>query len=178
VSNAQEADRELVQQTLGREWGELTVAVHISRFAPCFRVPGRRPDGSPRSRDRVRRCVGLIGKTLHVVVVLAAELLSNTTGPGGPSFTTFSGQVRGSEGSAAVQFAAAVRGGEFWLVTCASRLAAVKTGSSPPVIVLWSGIGSVRPQLDRAAKTLRWPDGSSVSFLLDIPERQRLSATV
>jgi hypothetical protein len=174
----QEADRELVQQMLSREWDELTVAVHIRQFDPRFRVPGRLADGSPRSQYRMRRYVGLIGKTLHLVVVLAAELLSSATGLGGPSFTTFSGQVRGPEGSAAVQFAQAVHGGEFWLAISASRLAAVKTGSSPPVIVMWSGIGSMCPQLDRDAKALRWPDGSSVSFILDTSERQRLLATV
>lgn len=178
VPDNQEADRELVQQTLSREWGEPTVAVHVRQFAPRFQVPGRRVDGSPSSQYRVRHYVGLIGKTLHVVVVFAAELLSSATGFGGPSFTTFSGQIRGPEGSAAVQFAEAVRGGEFWLATSASRLAAVKTGSSPPVIVTWSGIGSVSPQLDRDGKALRWPDGSSVSFILDASERQRLLATV
>ncbi|MGH3771860.1 MAG: hypothetical protein ACRDRW_10750 [Pseudonocardiaceae bacterium] len=178
VPGSQEADRDLVQQTLSREWGEPTVAVYIEQFAPRFRVPGRRADGSSSSRYRVRRYVGLVGKTLHLVVVLAAELLSSATSLEGPSFATFSGQVRGPEGSAAVQFAAAVRSGEFWLATSASRLAAVKTRSSPPVIVMWSGAGSGCPQLDRDAKALRWPDGSSVSFMLDTPERQRLSATV
>jgi hypothetical protein len=178
MPNNQEADRELVQQTLSREWGEFPVAIHIRQFSPRFRVPGRRADGSPSSRHRVRRYVGLIGKTLHVVVVLAVDLLSSATGLGGPSFTTFSGQIRGPEGSAAVQFAQAVRGGEFWLAISASRLAAVKTGSAPTVIVMWSAISAVCPQLDRDATALRWPDGSSVSFTLDISEHQRLMATV
>jgi hypothetical protein len=80
----QEADRELVQQMLSREWDELTVAVHIRQFDPRFRVPGRLADGSPRSQYRMRRYVGLIGKTLHLVVVLAAELLSSATGLGAP----------------------------------------------------------------------------------------------
>jgi hypothetical protein len=50
-----EADRELVQQTFSREWGEPVCAVQIREFVPSFKVPGRQANGSPSSQRRVRR---------------------------------------------------------------------------------------------------------------------------
>ena len=173
VSDSYEAARELVQQTLSREWCEPTVAVHIA-FDPAFQVPGRRDDGSFVSQHRVRRFIGRVGRAVASVVVVAVELISDSSTGLHPWISLYSGEVRGAEGSSAVQFADAVRG-KFWLVISASRLAAAKAGSSSPLIVMWSAVGSDCPQLDRDASTLRWPDGSSVSFLLHSAERQRLA---
>lgn len=173
MPNNQEADRELVQQTLSREWGESTVAVHIA-FEPAFQVPGRRDDGSFSSQHRVRRFVGRVCRGVASAVVVAVELVANSSTGLHPWISLYSGEVRGAEGSSAVQFADAVQG-KFWLVISASRLAAVKARSSSPLIVMWSTVGSDCPQLDRDASTLRWPDGSSVSFLLHSAERQRLA---
>jgi hypothetical protein len=121
----------------------------------------------------VRRLLSSVGKTLHFLVALGAGVFFNGN-LAGPSIATYRGQVRGLGGSSAVQFAEIVRGESFWLVVSASGLAAVKTAPSPPVIVMWPAIGPDRPQQDRDTGTLRWPDGSWVSFHLDAAESQRL----
>jgi hypothetical protein len=168
----QEADRELVQQAFSREWAEPVTAIHVRQFTPRFWVRGRAADGSPGSQHRVRRLFRFLINAGYLIVAIAAELITNVS----PAFDypdkTYRGRVRGGEGSSAVQFADSVRGGDFWLVRSASRLAAAKTGSPAPVMVLWSAAGSQRPQLER--NKLRWPDGSSAAFWLDTEESQRL----
>ncbi|HEX6403557.1 MAG TPA: hypothetical protein VF003_10435 [Pseudonocardiaceae bacterium] len=165
-----EADRELVQQTFSREWDEPVRVVRVKEFVPHFKVPGRQANGAPSSEHRVRRFLSSVGKTLHFMVALGAGVFFNGN-LAGPSIATYRGRVRGPEGSSAVQFAETVRGESFWLVVSASGLAAVKPGSSS---VMWSAIGPNRPQQDRDAGTLLWPDGSRVSFHLDAAESQRL----
>jgi hypothetical protein len=170
-----EADRELVQQTFSREWGEPVCAVQIREFVPSFKVPGRQANGSPSSQRRVRRFFISVAQTLHFLVALAAGVFLDGN-LNGPSIPTYRGKVQGSEGSSAVQFAELLRGTDFWLVVSASRLAAVQAGSSPPVIVMWSSVGPDRPQRDGDAAALLWPDGSRVFFVLDDAESQRLVA--
>jgi hypothetical protein len=168
------ADRELVQQTFSREWGEPACVVRVENFVPSFEVPGRQANGSPSSEEsRVRRLLHAVYQFLWFVVSLAAGVLGgNLSGP--PSFEHYRGHARGPEGSSAVQFAELLRGASFWLVISASWLAAVKTGSSPPIIVVWSAVGPDRPQRDGDPGLLRWPDGSSVFIIFETAERQRL----
>jgi hypothetical protein len=167
-----EADRELVQQAFSRDWGEPAAAIYVRQFIPRFWVRGRAADGSPASQHRVRRLFRFLVNAGYLIVAIAAELITNVS----PAFDypgkTYRGRVRGAEDSSAVQFADSVCGGDFWLVRSGSRLAAAKTGSSAPVLVMWSAAGAQRPQLDR--NKLRWPDGSSAALWLDTEESQRL----
>lgn len=165
--------RELVQGTLGQEWGESAIAVHIGRFNPSFAVPGRQVDGARHPPDQVRR---FFGRMVHAVVVVLDKLFY-LLGAGTIMSVDRSrvGRVQGVEGSDAVRFAQAVQG-EFWLVFSASRVAAAQTSSAAPVVVVWSGVGASRPQWDRDAVALRWADGSSVFLWPERAERERLAS--
>jgi hypothetical protein len=74
-----EAERELVQQTFSREWGNPAHAIRIQEFVPRFRVPGRRADGSSRSEHRVRHFFSSVVETLHILVMLAVGGCSTET---------------------------------------------------------------------------------------------------
>ncbi len=171
-----EADRELVQQTFSREWGEPICVVRVEEFNPGFEVPGRQADGSPSSEHRVRQFCYAAFRFLYFLVAFALSAISNANVGDPRSFASYRGHVRGSEGSSGVQFAELLRGESFWLVLSESGLAAVKTGSSPQVTVIWSAVGPDRPQRDGDdAGILRWPDGSWVYVILDPAESQRLA---
>ena len=161
-------DRALLEESAARRWGAPAIAAHTG-FAPTYHVPGRRRDGTPRGVGSVRWLARTTAKTVHGIVALGASAVAPGPDPlWGPD--SRSGHVRGADDSAAVRVTESMRG-QFWLVV-APRGVGVARVHDNEIEMLWQDDGPDRPVFDDHG--LRWPDGSSVSFVFLREEHRRL----
>jgi hypothetical protein len=142
--------------------------LELDNFRPIYRVPGRRRNGSVTGQHRVRWLFGRILLPLRDVALSLVWLLSTEVKV---SYRT--NIVAGPADCSALRFADANSAEQqnvdiepLWYAWSPNQAVLFKVVDKAPtrLLEMWSSGDERVPEVDPVARTLRWQDGSTITF--------------
>ncbi|WP_236789204.1 hypothetical protein [Amycolatopsis sp. GM8] len=156
------------------QWREPFVVLRLGDDGLGFDVPGRRPDGTIKGKNLVRRFFWNILRGIGGAALFVFFLANGADARGAAHPFKREIRVKGPANAMALDLVDQLRPVKGpWLVCSSSALAIVDTGSTitdpagaPAPRIVWQARKPQAPEVDLRTRTIVWPDGSSFTFPL------------